>query len=544
MVYADRDEAVKVVTSKEMRGIDRVAIENYGIPGLVLMERAGIAVARRALDLYPDKRFLVICGAGNNGGDGLVAARELHNRGVKVTAVIVSNKNSLSNDCASQYKTALKFGVAIEFKTSLTSKDLHGSVVIDAVFGTGLSRPVQGNIAKIFDFVNSSDAAVVSVDIPSGISSDTGDVLGEAIKADFTVTFGLPKIGHFLYPGAEYTGRLFVEDIGFPAKLLASKKINVDLINRELVSGLIPPRHGYSHKGDYGHVLVIAGSKGKTGAALMAAKACLRSGSGLVTLAVPESLMDVFQGRVTEEMTLPLPDDGSGMLSSKAIDVILNFAAKKIDVIVTGPGIGVSNDTEKIMNELIQKSTIPMVIDADAINSISRATGNRQRAIGLFKKAKSPIILTPHTGEMARLIQDARRNPPFSKGERGRINGVIQEIEKNRINTAMSFSKETGTCLILKGVPTIIAEPDGNAFINTTGNSGMATAGSGDVLTGVIASLLGQGLNPLDASLLGVYLHGLAGDAAAREKGEHSLIASDIIDFLAEAFMQTIDSNP
>jgi len=515
---------MKVVTSQEMQEIDRITIEDYGIPSLVLMEKAGCAVFRMALNLYPENRFLVLSGGGNNGGDGLAAAREFHNHGKKVRVVILSNKKALSKDCEAQYKMALKFGVPVEFRDSLTTRDLHGSTVIDAVFGTGLSRPVQGKIARIFELINSLDVPVVSVDIPSGISSDTGEILGEAIKADCTVTFGLPKRGHFLHPGAEYTGRLFVEDIGFPDNLLTEDKLRVGLMTKETVSGLIPPRPRYSHKGDYGHILIVAGSKGKTGAALMTANACLRSGSGLVTLAVPESLMEVFQGRVTEEMTLPLPDDGIGTLSSKAIDVILNFTAQKFDVIAIGPGIGVSYDTEKVVMELIQRTTIPLVIDADGINSISRAIGNRQGTIGLFKKAKAPIILTPHHGEMARLLQGSR------------------EVEKNKIDMAISFSKETGAYLVLKGVPTIIAEPEGSAFINTTGNPGMATAGSGDVLTGIIASLLGQGSNPFNASLFGVYLHGLAGDCAAEIKGERSLIASDIIDFLPGAFLQLLDS--
>ncbi len=370
MVHADRAEAVKVATAQEMREIDRITIEDYGIGSLVLMERAGLAVFRIALNLYPEKRFLVLSGGGNNGGDGLVAAREFHNHGKKVRVVILSNKKALSTDCETQYKMALKFGVSVEFRDSLTSKDLHGSTVIDAVFGTGLLRPVQGNIARIFELINSSDAPVISVDIPSGISADTGEVMGMAVKADYTVTFGLPKRGHFLHPGREYSGRLFVEDIGFPAELIVSNKIKVGLIDSQTVPHL-PRRHAYSHKGDYGHVLVVAGSKGKTGAALMTAKACLRSGSGLVTLAVPESLINVFQNRATEEMTLPLPDDGNGMLSSEAVDEIFNFTSQKVDVIAIGPGIGVSDDTEKIISELIQKSAIPLVIDADGINSIA-----------------------------------------------------------------------------------------------------------------------------------------------------------------------------
>lgn len=532
---------MKVATSQEMREIDRITIEDYGIPSLVLMERAGLAIALKVRELLSQKsevkgrKILVLCGGGNNGGDGLVAARNLHNRGFDVKVFLAVEPKKLSSDALVQYKIAGKFGLSAmplnELLTHHSSLITHHCLIIDAVFGTGLSRPVQGKIARIFEFINSSDVPVVSVDIPSGISANTGEVMGTAVNADYTVTFGLPKRGHFLHPGAEYSGRLFVEDIGFPAELIASNKIKVSLIDNQTVSRL-PRRQAYSHKGDYGHVLVIAGSKGKTGAALMTANACLRSGAGLITMAVPESLIDVFQSRVTEEMTLPLPDDGSGMISSKAIDVILNFAAQKVDVIAIGPGIGVSADTEKVISELIQKSAVPLVIDADGINSIAFSV-ERTASSEILRKAKAPIILTPHLGEMARLLkQNSEVRSQKAEEE------LQRKIEKDRIDTVISFSKETGAFLVLKGVPTIVADPDGNAFINTTGNPGMATAGSGDVLTGIISSFLGQGLNPVDASISGVYLHGLAGDIAADYKGEHSLIASDIINFLPDALWQ------
>lgn len=538
---------MKVVTSKEMREIDMVTIEEYSISSAVLMERAGLSVALKVKELYPNKKILILCGSGNNGGDGLVAARNLHNWGFKVNAFLTADPKKLSSDALVQYKIARKFGLNImplnELLAHHSSLITHHCLIVDAIFGTGLSRPVAGGLAEIFAFINNSEVPVMSVDMPSGISSDTGSILGEAIRADYTVTFGLPKRGHFLYPGAEYTGRLFVEDIGFSARLLLSDKLNVELINKEHVSQLIPQRSACSHKGDYGHVLLVAGSKGKTGAALMAAKACLRSGAGLLTLAAPESLMDVFQGRVTEEMTLPLPDNGNGMLSSKAADEILNYAFQKVDVIAIGPGIGVSKETEKIITELIRKSTVPMVIDADAINSLAGAMVNGQGAKDIFQKAKSPIILTPHTGEMARLLkQRLDLSVPLKpqtgvRGQKSEEKELRVKIEQDRINAAMAFSKEIGAYLVLKGTPTIVAEPDGNAFINTTGNPGMATAGSGDVLTGIIASMLGQKLSAVDASLLGVYIHGLAGDMAARTKGEHSLIASDIINFLPDAFL-------
>ncbi|MGD0283704.1 MAG: NAD(P)H-hydrate dehydratase [Dissulfurispiraceae bacterium] len=509
---------MKVVTADEMRDIDRRTIQDYGIPGLVLMERAGFAVASKVKELYPSKRILVLCGGGNNGGDGLVAARDLFNWGFKVTVIMTSKKEMLSSDCAAQYQIAKKMGIPVEFRKTLSEKDIHGAAVIDAVFGTGLARPVKGDIAGLFSFLNNADVPVLAVDMPSGVSSDTGEILGGAVIADYTVTFGLPKRGHFLYPGAQYTGLLFTEDIGIPSQLLESDSIPAALIDQGMASSLIPPRRRDSFKGDYGHVLVVAGSRGKTGAALMCARAVLRSGSGLVTIGVPESLAGSFEGRVTEEMLLPLPDDGSGMMASKALDLILEFSAEKIDAIAVGPGIGVTPATKMIMTELVLRSAVPMVIDADGLNSISASEGHAAGVKDLLQKAKSPLILTPHPGEMARLI--------------------YQPKVADRIGIPLSFAGDAGIYLVLKGAPTVAAVPEGNIFINTTGNPGMATAGAGDVLTGITASLLGQGMNPADASVLGVFIHGMAGDKAAGKTGEYSLIASDIINALPDAFME------
>ena len=528
---------MKVVTAEEMREIDRITIKDYGISGTVLMERAGLVVAEKIRELYERRKVIVLSGGGNNGGDGIVIARNLHERGWNVKITLLSKENKLSPDCLKQYKIAKKSGVPVEFRDYITEKDLHSALVVDAIFGTGLSKNVTGKIAEIISFINSSDAPVISVDIPSGISSDTGQIMGEAVRADYTVTFGLPKRGHLLYPGAEYAGRLFIEDIGFPEELLHSEKLKAELLEKRDISLLIPERQRYSHKGDYGRVLVIAGSRGKTGAAFMCAKACLRSGAGLVTIGVPESLLDVFQSRVTEEMTLPLPDRGDGTLSSKALEKILEFLSEKADVLAIGPGISVTDDTKKLVRELLLNSTAPAVMDADAINSLE---GNKR----ILKKAKSPLILTPHAGEMARLLKGSSELLVTSnklKDKKNKNSSLVtrhslQLVEKDRINTAVSFAKETGTYLVLKGVPTVIAGPGGRVFINPTGNSGMASAGTGDVLTGMLSGFLGQGLNPLEASILGVYMHGLAGDIAAKDKGEHSLIASDIIDSIPEAF--------
>ena len=518
---------MKVVTTQEMREIDRRTIEKFGIPGQVLMERAGMAVASKIRELFAQKKTIVLAGGGNNGGDGIVVARELFNSGWHVKVLLFAKQNKLSPDCLSQFRSAKQAGVPVEIRAGITGGDLHSALVVDALFGTGLNKEVKGNLTEVISLLNRTDSPVLSVDIPSGISADSGEVMGVAVKADYTVTFGLPKRGHLLYPGANYTGKLFIENIGFPGELLASDDLTVELLERQYVCQLIPERPRCSHKGDYGHVLVVAGSKGKTGAAFMAAKACMRAGAGLVTVGVPESLADIVQSRVTEEMTLPLPDAGGGTLSSKASSVILRFLAEKADVLCIGPGIGVSDETRRLLAELITSSRAPMVIDADGINSVDD--------MALFGKAHSPVLLTPHPGEMARLLN--KKAPPLGRGSRkSGARELRSHIEQERIATGLSFSQETGAYLLLKGVPTVLAEPGGKAYINPTGNPGMATGGTGDVLTGMLSSFIGQGLNPTDAAILGVYMHGLAGDIAADKKGAHSLIASDIIDSLPEAF--------
>lgn len=517
---------MKVVNSEQMRKIDKLTIEGYGIPSLVLMERAGLAVASKIKELFPPQKVLVIAGRGNNGGDGLVIARILHTWGYRVKVLILAKQDELSQDCKKQYEIATNFGIEIEFSQTLSEKDLHSSIVVDAIFGTGLNKTVDETLLKVFSQINNSKRPVFAVDMPSGVSADSGEVLGGAIRATFTITFGLPKVGHFLYPGASYTGKLFIENIGFDIKLLQLKELKVNLIEKEKISNEMPLRERYSHKGDYGHVLIVAGSKGKTGAALLTAKSCVKSGSGLVTLGVPESLMCIIQSRITEEMTLPLKDTGRGTLSAEAIDEIFSFQGKrKINTIAIGPGIDVSKDTEIIVSELIRNSTVPLVIDADGLNSLCANPA-------VLLEAKVPIILTPHPGEMARLCSATYRQ-----------DFKTSDVERDRIGISTKFATEYNSFVVLKGVPTVVASPEGEIFINPTGNPGMATGGSGDVLTGIIASLCGQGLTPLNASICGVYLHGLAGDLGSIKKGEYCLVAQDIIDFLSDAFLSVINNS-
>jgi NAD(P)H-hydrate epimerase len=538
---------IKVATSKEMQQIDRDTIRKYGISGAVLMERAGLAVVNRINELIftldfqlstlnsQQPKVVVLCGGGNNGGDGFVIARVLHNRGMNVEVYLFADSHDLKGDARINYIAARKFGVKIaparKFLKLHSSYFTPNVLIVDALLGTGLKKDVRPPLKDIVNKVNRVSSIVVSVDISSGISADTGQIMGSAVKAHVTVTFGLPKKGHIQYPGAEYTGKLFIEDIGFPGKLLDSEKLNVNLFQKNDASLLLPERQRFSHKGSFGHVLLVAGSRGKTGAAIMAARACLRSGAGLVTVGIPETLVRNFQSRVTEEMILPLPDKGDGTLSLSAADRISEFIKRKASVLAIGPGISTDKEISRLIEKVISSVAIPMIIDADGLNALSLSRAS-------LKKNRSPVILTPHPGEMARLLR-SRRIASGVKGERD----MLKLIEEDRIGTALKYAKKSGTYLVLKGVPTIIATPGGNAYVNSTGNSGMASAGTGDVLTGMISGFIAQGLGPLNASLLGVYVHGLAGDVMAEKKGEHSLIASDMIKAIPNV-LKSVRSDP
>ncbi|MBF0319284.1 MAG: NAD(P)H-hydrate dehydratase [Nitrospirae bacterium] len=514
---------MKVVTGGQMKQIDTKTIVDIGIPAMVLMERAGVATAGHILEKFPPGDVCVLCGPGNNGGDGIVVARELFNNGFNVRVYIASHMEGLNDDCRFQYKIAEKLGIEIIFKSNIKDSDLRDSLIVDALFGTGLNKPVKDAIAKTIEAVNSRPRPVVSVDIPSGISADNGEVLGKAVRATATVTFGLPKRGHLLYPGKDHTGELFVENIGFPYQFLNSDTIHCDLVEKAFMSMLVPARPPYAYKGNFGHVLVVGGSMGRTGAALMSARASMKTGSGLVTMGVPVSLMDAYQARVTEEMTLPLSDKGMGNFSRKAINEILDFAERRCDVIALGPGMGVDSDTVDIVKEVIANSTVPVVLDADGINSL--ALLKYQERISALNTSASPVIITPHTVEMARMLSDVKSN----------ITTKCMSIERDRIETTSSFAADSTVYVVLKGVPTVTADPEGNTFINPTGSPSMATAGSGDVLTGIIASLIGQGLPPLYATILGVYLHGLTGEIAATKTGLHSTVATDLIENISPA---------
>lgn len=529
---------MKVVTTEEMKEIDRKTIAS-GVPSIELMENAGRAVARAIKSRYSPlkgKRVSIFCGKGNNGGDGLVVARLLVKEKVKIRAFLLARKEELKKNPKINLKRTLKQKVKIieidssrrleKFEQEVKKSDL----IVDAILGTGIKGAPKGIEAETIKFINILKKPVVSVDIPSGVEGSTGKVSGEAARADLTITFGLPKIGLVVYPGAEYVGELEVADIGIPKKFLEDEKIRVNLITKEEISSYLRPRRPDTHKGTYGHLFVIAGSVGMTGAATLTSQAAslcfgaLRSGVGLVTLGIPEGLNEIMEIKLTEGMTLPLPETKKKTLSLKAEKKIIEFS-KKTDALALGPGLSINKETQRLVRDLIKKISLPMVIDADALNalasnlSILRAPNFELRTPS--SELRTLRIITPHSGEMARLI-----------GKKAK------EVQENRIKVAGDFARKYKVIVVLKGARTVIANPEGDIYINPTGNPGMASAGVGDVLTGMIGSFLAQRKESLEAAKIGVYLHGLAGDLACQEKGEEPLIASDILEKLPQAFKQ------
>lgn len=512
---------MKAASSKEMQLIDKKAISEYGIPGIVLMENAAIQVIKEIEAKYGDltkKRVTVVAGKGNNGGDGLAIARHLINRGTKIIVYLLAEDSSIEGDALINLKIFKKMGGKIYDSSSFDLKAMetvisHSHIIIDAIFGTGLSTDVKGFYADVISLINSAGKPIVSVDVPSGISADTGKVLGTAITAEMTVTFALPKVGLLIYPGAEYAGGLKIVDISIPGGMMEIESIQANLLTIEEMRGAVPERAADSHKGSFGHVGVIAGSVGKTGAAAMTSLASLKVGAGLVSLAVPSSLNQTLAQKLTEVMTFPLPEGKEGFLGNRAEEKIIEFLADK-DVVAIGPGISTDKEAQELIRRLVKRISIPMVIDADGINAFVGYTD-------ILKDIGVPIILTPHPGEMARLLGI---NP--------------SDVQDDRIGISRRFSTEYNIYLLLKGARTIIAEPSGAIYINPTGNPGMATGGTGDILTGIIAGLIAQRLDISSAVRFGVFLHGLAGDLAAKEKGEAGMIAGDLLDMIAEAIRE------
>lgn len=507
---------MKVVTASEMEEIDRRAIEDYGMAGIVLMENAGRGAADAIEGFLKDKHVesvLVITGKGNNGGDGFVVARQLVNRGLKCTVLLACEKSSINGDAKINLDIALKMEIdLLEIGDDLSAcKDLinSSSLVVDALFGTGLNQDVRGKYREIISMINSSDTPVISLDIPSGLNATTGNPMGIAVEAEMTVTFCLPKAGLVIYPGADYAGELVLADIGAPFSLTDDNRIKTSLVLEDDLASILIPRSPDTHKGTYGHTVIIAGSTGKSGAAILAAMGAMRSGAGLVTVAVPSSINGTLENNLTEVMTEPLAEDIPGYIGKGAVTAILDLLDGKAAAVI-GPGLSRGDETGIALCEVVRNINLPSVLDADALFHLAGS-------IDIVGNSGVPLILTPHPGEMAKLL------------------GITPgDVQADRINIAKKFATQYGCYLVLKGARTVIATPDGYVFINTTGNPGMATAGTGDVLAGMIGAFLSQGYSPLNSSIAGVYLHGKAGDMAAMEQGQVSLIATDIIDFIPD----------
>ncbi|MBM7854882.1 NAD(P)H-hydrate epimerase [Desulfohalotomaculum tongense] len=513
---------MRVVTAAEMREIDRVAVEEYGIPGVVLMENAGRkvveVVCRQLNNNVKGKAVTVFVGKGNNGGDGLVVARHLLNMGADVRVLMVADPGELTGDAGLNLAIWEKMGQRVYpihqpnginlVKVSLMSTDL----IVDAMYGTGFRGTVNEKIGRVIQLINASGIPVVAVDIPSGLEADTGKIAGPCIKATVTVTFGLPKLGMVLEAGGGVIGSMEVVDISLPKQLLYDEKIKRWLLDAGLVKKRLPRRKPDAHKGDFGRVMVLAGSTGMEGAAVLTATACLRAGAGLVTLAVPEKIHHTVAGLVPEVMTLPLPSV-EGALSVKSLDTILE-KLENVDVLAVGPGLSRHGETVQLVHQLLPQVKIPMVLDADGLNALAEDKT-------VLESIGAPAVLTPHPGEMARILGLS-----------------IKEVQNNRVPLVQQCAESWGCTVLLKGARTLIAAPEGELYINPTGNSGMATAGSGDVLTGIIAGLAAQGMDITSAAASGAYLHGLAGDRASEHLGSHGLLAGEIINYLPQSIKE------
>lgn len=500
---------MKVATREIIREIDRVSVEEYGIAANVLMENAGRAVCSAALRRFPEARKIaVVCGSGNNGGDGFVAARHLAGKGREVSVYTSAKISKYTGQSRENLLAASKSGVPVVEIAGDASKITPCDLIVDALFGTGLDSEVRGAGAELIDFINSSPASRLSVDIPSGIDSNTGAVLGKAVKADATVTFVVPKVGISVYPGVEHAGEIFVAGITTPRHL--EDEIDCEIVTSETCAKILRPRAADSHKGTFGHTLVLAGSTGKSGAAVLAAEAAVQAGSGLVTLGVPRSIFRIAEQKISEAMAEPLEETG-GCFGESSVERAEEIMRGK-NCVVAGPGISVSKQTAAFFRKAVSSCPCPIVIDADGLNILAENPD-------IFEQMGENAVLTPHPAEMARLCGK-----------------TTAEIQADRIGEARNFASRKRCVVILKGARTVTALPGGETYINPTGNPAMASGGMGDVLAGTVGGLLAQGYTPAEAGILGVFAHGLSGDIGAAKLGGMAVRATAVLDGLPAAF--------
>jgi NAD(P)H-hydrate epimerase len=520
---------MKVVTARQMAELDRATIQQFGIPSLALMENAGRCCADRILRILEEKvgapqeaSVAVVCGKGNNGGDGMVIARHLHNKGVYVEAFLLCEMDDLSKDARAQAEILRRLDLEVrvirdtegveDLRTYL--EEVH--LCVDAIFGTGLSSPLSGTIREVVEVINLSMATVFAVDIPSGIDATTGRILGEAIRADHTGILGLPKIGNVLLPGSIHCGETEIYDIGIPSRAVFDAEIKTETLEEPVVKSMLSVRPPDFHKGDAGRVYIIGGSPGMTGAPCLAGLAALRMGAGLVTVVVPASLRPIVEAKQMEVMCAGVPDGGGGHFTAEMIPPLLEAVAKA-DFIVVGPGLGMTEAAPRFLAELLPRLRVPFLLDADALNALAGQ-------VDTLQSAGATCLITPHAGEMSRLTRES-----------------IEAIEASRIDSARHLAEEESVTVILKGARTVVATPKGDIFINMSGNPYMASAGMGDALTGMIAALASQGLSSTDAACAGVFLHGLSADLLVRRHPMTPVIATDVIGNIKEALAHTLD---
>jgi hydroxyethylthiazole kinase-like uncharacterized protein yjeF len=510
---------MRILNAAQMREADRYTTEEIGIPSLVLMENAGrqvVAAIESAYEAPLEGRVAVLCGRGNNGGDGFVVARTLLQRGIDTAVFVIGSVGDIRGDARTNLDILGRLGVTVVEINDEQSWELHFSeisqcsLIVDAIFGTGLKSPLAGMLETVVADVNASDIPIVSIDLPSGLSADTPHLIGDCIDASMTVTIAAPKLPLVLPPGEAYAGDVVIADIGIPYEVIDGiDGQHVELLTMEQVREHVEPRGTDSHKGDFGRVTIVAGSRGKTGAAHLAAMGALKSGAGLVTVATPESCLPVVASMAPEFMTAALPEGDSGMTSAAAVERILELQQ---DVIACGPGLGRGPGVGEFVRGLLDRATAPLVLDADALTVLADEPG---RLVG---SEEHDVIITPHPGEMARLI-----------------GASVEDVQGNRIDVASEFATTHRVYVVLKGHRTVIATPEGRVFINPTGNPGMATGGTGDVLTGMIAAWLAQLLDAEAACRLAVFLHGAAGDLAEASEGQVAMTATDLLDNLGDA---------
>ena len=509
---------MKIATAEQMRHLDNVTIHDRGVPSTLLMERAAQGILEACLGLLeaPEgKRAVVFCGPGNNGGDGVAVARLLLGRGLQVRAFLVGKREKMTPDSREMERLLQDCGGKLEdFQPEDPAQHqatLEADLCVDAIFGIGLNSPIRGSALEAIRWMNESAAPTVAADIASGVETDTGRVLGCAVKAARTVTFTLPKLGQLVGDGVLYTGELIVHSIGIPEDLVAELRYEATAVDEDLVRAWLPERPADGHKGTFGKCCLVCGSTGYTGAPILASRAAVRSGTGLVFLCVPESIYTVAAVKSDEAMPSPLPAGEDGTLSEEALVPALEKLAG-CDAALLGPGLGRSDGVRQVVTQIMNTVQYPLVLDADGINAIA---GHMDV---LYQRRQCPTIVTPHDGEFARMGGD------LSDGD--------------RVSAARKFSMTFGCLLVLKGHRTILSLPDGEVFVNTTGNSGMAKGGSGDVLSGILVSLLAQGMHPVKAAVCAVWIHGRAGDLCARRLGQRGMTPTDMIRALPEVLKE------